>query len=104
MPVKGVESRTGVTAEEDEEEERSKTRKLQFIHQSFDWTRLRRPRQSEEEIEGEKEEEEENERERDTEENQCIFTSRRCVTYDTRAKCLANPGRRIPSVHCTLEN
>lgn len=38
------------------------------------------------------------ERERYRQENQCIFTSRRCAAplhATTRAKCLANPGRRI---------
>ena len=39
MLIKGVESWTG---------KESKTKKLQFIHQSFDWMRLRRPTKAKE--------------------------------------------------------
>lgn len=82
MLVKGVESWTG---------KGSKTRKLQFIHQSFDWTRLRHPAKV---------------RGGDTGRKINVYSPCRCVPLraTTCAKCLANPGRRIRLVHCTLEN
>lgn len=84
MLVKGVESWTG---------KGSKTRKLQFIHQSFDWTRLRRPAKA---------------RGRDIQAGESMYIHcvgvRRYVQATTCTKCLANPGRRILRVHCTLEN
>lgn len=74
MLVKGVESWTG---------KGSKTRKLQFIHQSFDWTRLRRPAKG---------------GGRDTGRRINVYSPCRCVQLraTTCAKCLANPGWRIP--------
>jgi len=81
MLVKAVESWTG---------KGSKTRKLQFIHQSFDWTRLRRSTKA---------------RGRDTGRRINVYSPCRCAPLraTTCAKCLANPDRILP-VYCTLEN